>query len=181
MSSKQLFVMCGAPGTGKSTLLNYIEKNFNISISEVSARPFLPPDTDYVNSLNTVSQILITQNRFTSFLEQAINNKPTVFSRAPLDSLAFERVLQKAPFLEELLKRQIEITKPILQYLYIPVEFPMSEQTDTVRGTNSEIQIQVDGQIQRALKEHNIDYINLGGSLEFRYAKLDKLLKDYRK
>lgn len=57
----------------------------------------------------------------------------------------------------------------------------MSEQTDTVRGTNSEIQIQVDGQIQRALKEHNIDYINLGGSLEFRYAKLDKLLKDYRK
>lgn len=178
---KQLFCFVGASGVGKSTLLNYIQSYFDLTVTEVSARPFLPKHTDYVNSLDLFSQVLISQNRFVSFLEQAINNEPTVFSRSPIDSLAFERVLKKAPFIENLLKRQIEVSKPILQYIYIPIEFPMESKDDTVRGTNETVQLQTDFHIRRILKEHNVDYITIRGSIDERCKQLDKIFNDYRR
>lgn len=178
---KQLFCFVGASGVGKSTLLNYIQAHFNLSVTEVSARPFLPKHMDYVNSLDLFSQVLITQNRFVSFLEQAINNEPTVFSRSPIDSLAFERVLKKAPFIEKLLKRQIDVSKPILQYLYIPIEFPMESKDDTIRGTNAEIQLRTDFEIVKALKEHEINYITINGSVSERCKQLDEILNVYKR
>jgi nicotinamide riboside kinase len=178
---KQLFCITGASGTGKSTLLKYINQNFNIHVTEVSARPFLPENTDYVNSLDLFSQVLITQNRFVSFVEQAINNNPTVFSRSPIDSLAYERVLNKAPFIEELLMRQIDIINPLIQHIYIPIEFPMEPENDTIRGANVEVQLRTDFYIQRILRGHDVSFITVKGTIEERCRQLDAVLKDYKK
>ena len=178
--NQKLYCIVGASGTGKSTLLQYVKENFAVNVTEVSARPFLPSHTDYVNSLTTDSQVLITQNRFVSFIERILKPYPTLFSRSPIDSLAYERVLKKAPFLEPLLIRQIEVTKPMIQYLYIPIEFEMDSKDDTVRGTNKEIQKATDNEIQKAIIEHGISHYEIKGSKEERFEQLDKIFKKYK-
>jgi len=178
---EKIFAFAGASGVGKTTLLTYIEANFNIKVEELSARPFLPRNgKDYVDSLNKESQVLITMNRFTSFLEAMLNNEPTVFTRSTIDSLAYEMVLKKAPFLLDLFNRQVEVTKEMATYLYIPIEFEMEESADRVRGTNIEIQKQTDGAIQQILKGNNIKYRVVKGSKEERFAILDEIFKDYK-
>jgi len=178
---KKLFCLVGASGTGKSTLLNYVKGHFLVQVTEVSARLYLPKDTDYVNGLTSESQVLITQNRFTSFVECLNNAFPTLFSRSPVDSLAYEHVLKKAPFLNELLTRQIQVTKWMVKYLYLPIEFEMESNDDIVRGTNKDIQLKTDKAIKDILFENEISYTTINGSKEERFKKLDSIFWQYRK
>lgn len=168
-----VFCLCGASGTGKSTILEHVSKNFCIDVQEVSARPYLPKTTDYVNSLDETSQTLITQHRFADILKGAFENKiPTLYSRSPLDSLAYEAVLNKAPFLYKLLEKQVEISKSFVHYIYLPVEFDMSDTGDVVRGTNQEVQQATDATILKAFDYYGIDYLELSGTKEERAKKL---------
>jgi len=178
---KKLYCIAGASGTGKSTLLDYVRENFAINVKEVSARPFLPKDTDYVKGLTTDSQVLITQNRFVDFIEKIVKPVPTLFSRSPVDSLAYEEVLVKAPFLIPLLKRQIEITKPLIQYLYVPIEFEMDNEDDIVRGNNRAVQIQTDDCIVKIMSRMYIEPIVIRGLKEERFKILDDLFKEYKR
>jgi len=177
---KNLYCIVGASGTGKSTLLKYAKDHFAINVTEVSARPFLPTDTDYVNSLTQESQVLITQNRFVSFIEKIVKPMPTLFSRSPIDSLAYEMALKKAPFLIDLLNRQIKVTKPLITYLYIPIEFDMKKGSDIIRGTNKEVQLATDEAITTALIAHQIDYLIIKGAKEERFEKLHKIFNEYK-
>jgi len=179
--SEKLFAFMGASGVGKSTLLSYIEENFTLNVEELSARPFLPKDgRDYVNSLDSTSQVLITMNRFVSLSESIINCKPTVFSRSTIDSLAYEMVLKKAPYLVQLLQRQVEITKNSFTYLYIPIEFDMKNGSDMIRGSNRKIQLETDKAIKEVLEYHKIDYLTVSGNKEERFKKLDMIFEEYR-
>jgi len=177
---KKLYCIVGASGTGKSTLLEYVKENFAINVTEVSARPYLPSDTDYVNGLTLESQVLITQNRFVSFIEKIVKPMPTLFSRSPIDSLAYEMALNKAPFLRPLLERQIKITQPLIQYLYVPPEFPMESEGDIVRGSNAEMQNQTDIHMCQILSFFDIESILIKGSKEERFTILDEIFKDYK-
>jgi len=178
--NKNLYCIVGASGTGKSTLLDYVRQNFAVGVTEVSARPFLPSHTDYVKSLTTDSQVLITQNRFVSFIEKILRPHPTLFSRSPVDSLAYEMALNKAPFLQDLLIRQIQVTKPMIQYLYVPIEFEMESKDDTVRGTNTDVQKSTNKAIRKILKEQDIKFIIVSGTKEERFKMLDTIFKDYK-
>jgi len=177
---KKLYCIAGASGTGKSTLLDYVKENFTVNVTEVSARPYLPADTDYVNGLNAENQVLITQNRFVSFIEKIVKPVPTLFSRSPADSLAYEMALNKAPFIKSLLERQIVITKPLIQYLYIPVEFDMNEGGDVVRGTNTEVQKETDLYLCQIFNLFDIEPILVKGSKEERFKILDGIFEAYR-
>lgn len=178
----KVFCLVGASGVGKSSILDYVKNNFNIDVREVSARPFLPAHTDYVNSLDEHSQVLITQNRFVSFIEPLIKNESVFFSRSPIDSLAYEMVLDKAPYIVNLLKRQIEITQDKIQYLYIPIEFEMKDEGDVVRGTNDEVQAKTDEAIRAIFCTFpDIGVVDVYGSLEDRYRIIDEVLKEYKK
>jgi len=177
---RKIFCLCGASGTGKSTILNHVREIYGkIKVEEVSARPFLPEDTDYVNSLTEQSQVLITQNRFVSFIEGMRSEKPVLFSRSPIDSLAYEIVLNKAPYIQNLLERQILATKDLIHYIYIPVEFAMEETDDIVRGSNDLVQDSTDATIMKTLEVFDIPYDELGGPKEERFNKLREIFSDY--
>jgi len=178
--TKKLYCIAGASGTGKTTLLEYVKKNFAINVTEVSARPYLPDKTDYVNSLTKDSQVLITQNRFVSFIEKIVKPVPTLFSRSPADSLAYEMVLNKAPFLKKLLERQVKITKPLIQYLYVPTEFDMEDEEDTIRGTNSKVRDETDLALCQIFNFFDIETIVIKGKKEERYKILDEIFEGYK-
>jgi hypothetical protein len=179
MKKNPVFCLCGASGTGKSTILDHIKEFYPIDTEEVSARPFLPKDMDYVNSLDEKSQTLITQHRFISILEGLFKTKPIVYSRSPIDSLAYELTLNKAPYLISLLERQIDISKEFVIYIYLPVEFEMNSADDIVRGTNNEVQKNTDSAIQKILMEKIPYWYCLSGSKQERFLSLKEILRKY--
>jgi len=177
---RPIYCLVGASGTGKSTILNYAKDNLPLRVEEVSARPFLPKDMDYVNSLDEQSQVLITQHRFVSLLEGIFDNTlpPILYSRSPIDSLAYEHALRKAPFLIELLERQIEVSKAHIHYLYLPIEFNMGETEDIIRGTNDKVQKDTDLAIKFILTHSDVNYTMLSGTPEERIEKLKEVLRE---
>ena len=178
---KKIFCLVGASGTGKSTILNYVRSNFNIKVSEVSARPFLPQDKSYVESSDDFNQVIITQNRFVCFMEPLITGHPMFFSRSPIDGLAYGRVLGCATHINDLLKRQIELTSAAVKYLYVPIEFDMKDEEDKVRGVDIETQKKTDEEMVKIMEECNIKSVKIFGTKKERLAKIDKLLKEYKK
>lgn len=174
-----VFCLCGASGTGKTTILNHLKDVYGLDVTEVSARPFLPPDMDYVNSLDEKSQTLITQHRFVSILEGMFFDQPIVYSRSPVDSLAYEIALKKAPHLIPLLERQVSISRQFVTYIYLPVEFEMKAQDDIQRGTNRKAQLDTDNAIRAILKEQKLGHYTLSGSQEERFDQLKNILRQF--
>lgn len=173
-----IYCLCGASGTGKTTLLNYIRDNFNIDVLEVSARPYLPKDKDYVKSSNETNQILITQNRYIDITNAIMQAKPTVFSRSPIDSLAYEYALNICDSIIPLLERQIDSTYEFIEYIYLPIEFKM--EYDEVRGNDEEMRENVDNQIINIFNRFKINYHILKGDVKQRCIQLDEILKEWK-
>lgn len=176
------FSFVGASGVGKSTLLNYINENFSIKTMELSARPYLPKvEGSYDQTLTDESQALICMHRALGAFEQMLTGEPCVFSRSAIDNLAYQRVLGKGLFLDSASKRNIEIENKNTTYLYIPIQFPMAQTEDTVRGMNEEVRQKTDLEIQKICIGFHIDPIIISGSLEERQEQLKYHLKDYVK
>lgn len=174
-----IFCLVGASGVGKSTILNHLKDVYSLEVTEVSARPFLPADIDYVNSLDEKSQTLITQHRFVSILEGMFMDHPIVYSRSPIDSLAYELALQKAPHLIPLLRHQVEISKHFVIYIYLPVEFEMTATDDIQRGTNRKAQLDTDKAIQQIFEDHKVKFQKLSGTKEERFAILKEIMRSH--
>lgn len=178
---KNIYCLVGASGTGKTTLLNYVKDNFNIEVSEVSARPFLPPTISYVESSNDKNQVLISQNRFLTIIEAHIKNKTILFSRSVIDSLAYGRVLGCGSFIDDLLCREIKISKDIIQYLYIPIQFGMNDDEDIVRGKDEDIQRKTDKAMLEIMSEYGIIPTIIEGNKKERTNKLNQIFKKFKK
>lgn len=192
---KKVYCFTGASGVGKSTLINFISENFNAQVDELSGRQFLPHHASYDQTLTDEMQVLISQNRFLKIIEailNEINNKVSfvgkiigskddvfVFGRSPIDNIAYQRVLHKGEFLEPILLREIEIFRPYIHYLYIPIEFEMKEKDDVVRGTNSDVQMQVNKHIFNLLKELHLPYDEIHGSIKERCDQLTIILDEF--
>lgn len=169
----------GASGTGKTTLLNYLrEKYGNIfDVLELSARPYLPTTGSYDQTLTDEIQSLIVQHRTLSVLEQTIKQKNTIYSRGPVDNLSYQRVLKKGLYLDTCSKREIQILKDSgANFFYLPIEFEMTDKNDEVRGTNKQVQLDTDKEIQSIFQEFFIPFYIIKGSVEERCNTLDKVI-----
>lgn len=180
--SKKYIYLTGASGVGKSTILNFIrEKVGGINVLEVSARPYLPKTGgSYDQTVTDEIQALIVQHRTLSTIEVLLNNQPTIFSRGPIDNLAYQRVLNKGQFLDSASKREIEILKnhPDVAFIYIPIEFEMNE-VDELRGNNREIQLKTESEIKNILAEFVITPYILKGDIPTREKKIINLFQSF--
>lgn len=179
----KLYFFVGASGVGKSTLINYLNENFKVEAKENSARPFLPKGGSYDEVLTDEAQVLIVQNRTLSVLEDILKQnetgKPLIYSRSPIDNLAYQNVLQKGVFMNNAIIREINILKPYCKFLYIPIEFPL-DPTDEVRGTNENVRIKTDIEILHTLASLEIEYETIKGTIEERYKQLDNIFNNYK-
>jgi len=170
---KKYFYLTGASGVGKSTLLKSIRdfKLINVETLEVSARPYLPKTGSYVETLTDELQALIVQHRTLTSLEAFLEGGNYIFSRGPIDNLAYQRVLNKGQFLDSASKREIDIIKnsKLCHFFYIPIEFKMSDKTDLIRGDDERIQKLVDLEIQKILLEADISFTLLSGTVKERF------------
>lgn len=170
---KYLNYFVGASGTGKTTLINFINANFNVSAKEVSARPYLPTTGSYDQTLTDDIQAVIVHSRTIEVLADLLKMQdyrtkiPFIYSRSPIDNLAYQQVLKKGEFMDKTVRKEIEAVKDHATFFYLPIEFPLAT-NDEVRGLNEVVRINTDNCIINILKEYNIDYITLSGTVEER-------------
>lgn len=186
---KHINFFTGASGVGKSTLINYLNNNYNIEAKEISARPYLPPGGSYDKTVTDEAQVAIVANRTLSVLEDVLSDlytltpypslagiKPKIYSRSPIDNLAYQHLLGKTDLsnviLKQICEREVNIVKKYAHFFYIPIEFAM-DPNDTVRGTNVEAQRKTDDIIINTLYDMNIPFTTIKGNIPERQAQLD--------
>lgn len=161
----------GASGTGKSTLLNLLEKKGLCTVVELSGRPYLPTTGDYVqNSSDSVNRRISYGSTVT--FSAALLKRPhdhLFFSRCAIDKLAYGRTLNVGEDLFDVTAKEIElVVKPFVKVFYLPIEFDLKDEDDTVRGNNEAVRRATDENIQKVLTEFNVPHTIVRGSVEER-------------
>ena len=179
---KRIITFCGASGTGKTTLLNYLKENYKIECKELSARPFLPKGESYDISMNDDIQYNIMFNNSITLLKELTDYKgPICYTRGPIDVLAYSKSLEKGIACQE---QQLELIKYLYEekgvtLFYLPIEFDMEDKEDTLRGTNQKIRNLTDKYIQDIIKKLEIPHTKIVGSIEERQKYLDIIMNIY--
>lgn len=171
MENRKLFAFTGASGTGKSTLLNLIEKDLGIKTLELSGRPYLPKEGDYVTNKSDSINRRISYGSLVTFTKALLKypNQNLFFSRCAIDKLAYSRALNVGEDLHEIISKEIiEIVRPYITVFYLPIEFPLTDINDVVRGNNEKIRFETDQNIVKILQSHKIKYKVVRGTVEER-------------
>lgn len=176
----KICAFAGASGVGKSTLLREIDKWEDWKTVELSARNYLPTDKDHTTS-NVEQQWAISYGNCMKYLQNVgayKGSKNLFFSRSPLNKLAYCQ--QKHPeqtMLLQLLKEEVKLLAPAMLIFYIPIEFPMKDIGDVVRGTNEQHRIETDKILVDLLSSFaNLNVVIIKGTVEERLQQIkDKL------
>lgn len=179
---------CGAQGTGKTTLFEAVKKDEMFKgwdfYSEV-VRQMLEREEIIINENgNSESQKKIF-DAYSEILDKMFDN-PSVSDRCIIDVAAYTsrlfdtcnpkdedyNKLSNEDFRErkEVVRRKYELSLIV----YFPIEFPLVK--DGVRSVDEKFQKDVDMKIQQFLKNYDVPYITITGSVEERLEQLKKVV-----
>ena len=184
---------CGAQGTGKTTLFEAVKndemfKGWNF-YSEV-VRQMLEREEVVINENgNSESQKKIF-DAYNEILDKMFDN-PSVSDRCIVDvrsedvaaytSRLFDTCNPKDEDYNKLSNEDFRERKEVVRrkyelslIVYFPIEFPLVE--DGVRSVDEQFQKDVDMKIQQFLKNYDIPYITITGSVEERLEQLKKVI-----
>lgn len=179
--NRRLFAFTGASGVGKTTLLNEIAKWSNFKIVELSGRPYLPTNGDYVTNKSDSINRRIAYGSLVTMTEAILKypNEHLFFSRCAIDRLAYGRALDVGVDLHWVIEKEIiDVLIPFITIFYLPIEFPLLNQDDEVRGKNELVRHQTDGHIKKLLDSYsNLNYYTIAGTIENRLKILKILIE----
>jgi GTPase SAR1 family protein len=175
--------LCGAQGTGKSTLVMSLPHRFFLEKKDSFSKKFLTKDSSAQRS---------TSDNFEEFqdkillhcLAEYVGGTNFIASRSIIDSLAYLEVNKAKK--RKVLTAMIENYKKYLLtendiYIYLPIEFELTKDGNSVRDTDIEYQQKVDESIRRnfyKLKALNTPavFIKATGTVEERMSKIKRAI-----
>lgn len=166
-----LAAFTGASGTGKSTLLDIMEKRNLFKTIELSGRPYLPKSGDYVENKSDSINRRIAYGSSVTMLASTLKfpEANLFFSRCAIDKLAYGRTLGVGSDLFDVTSKEIEfVVNPFIKVFYLPIEFPLTDTDDTMRGNNELVRTATDENIRLILEEFNIPHVVVKGTIEER-------------
>lgn len=169
-------IYTGAQGTGKSTILNiFKERGYNV-ITEVVRN--LSKQGVKINEMGDRDG---QERIFNEYKRLFKENSNYISDRGLTDVCAYSYDLAKTnPDIVRLAADQLaEIKKfnkenPDVVYFYFPIEFPVVD--DGVRSTDEVFRTHIDQLILAILKECEINYIEVRGSVDERVKIIEKYL-----
>lgn len=164
----------GSQGTGKSTLLEAINKELNLTRANNPQRLFKENLENFaLNGQTTYQNQCVILG---SYAFELLSNKDYITDRTLIDVFAYSRassIITK----EECAKMEFVFSVLIKKYDYIfytPIEFDI--EADGVRDTNEAYRQIVDVHIRDIMNEHNVNYVSVKGSVEDRINLIKETL-----
>lgn len=168
-------VLVGAHGVGKTTLLNQLRlRNRKFFITDGFSRPVKQALVDNPNSGVLEQRIL---NELTLWGWNTYLGQNVISGRSLIDSLVYTRYYWgEKGWIGELdrLERFFDKTKEKVKYFYIPIEFDLED--DGVRYVNQTDQKNIDRELQLFLKEKDLTFTIVKGTVEQRIEILNENL-----
>lgn len=180
--------LCGAQGTGKSTLVTSLPADYGLEIKDSFSKRFLDKNPDIQNSSN-VNYDEFQDKILLYCLNQYVNDKDFISSRSIIDSFAYLNACDS--------KNKIQLSNILNHYreyvlgeddiyIYLPIEFPISKGNNENRNTDFEYQLRVDEQMQtyfKKLQKHatGAQFYTITGSRESRLEQLIKIITDKKR
>lgn len=143
--------LCGAQGVGKSTLATSLSADYGLEIKDSYSKGFLEKNPEIQNSAS------IGYNEFQDkillyCLSQYVNDKDFISSRSIIDSFAYLAACNSDNkiILTNFINHFSEyVTTKDCIYIYIPIEFGITDGNNSLRNTDSQFQKTVDEEMQR--------------------------------
>jgi len=173
-------VLTGSHGTGKSSLAKALAKKLEYPLIDNVTRRLLKKDFslkyikssfDEIKDSDTKFKVLLFQLTIVSeYLDRFRKEMDFVSTRCFIDHLAYSRVNNfPKPFLS-LLEGLVWEWKQKLVIIYVPIESPMKK--DKFRVGDEVFRKKVNREVYKILKEFNIAYLRVSGSLEERLQQV---------
>lgn len=177
--------LTGAQGVGKTTLVYEVAEQLHLNPMTDMSKMFLTEKTKHVQSAYGTKEFLEFQQKiFLWCAREYVFSTDTAFSRSFIDSYAYishalqNTALEHKDHLTSLHRLIDEIytfipfTKEDL-YVYVPIEFEISSDGNSLRSTDSYFQKDIDERIRQFLSEKmRIPYITVTGSVKDRVAQI---------
>ena len=162
---------CGAPGVGKSTLLKELHKLYPEYIvhDSMSALFMDRQEQQFTDSFQNKVNVYC----FNIFLNSGDN---IIMSRSIIDSLALNTKPKDLEYIESLVPYAIRKTDV---FIYLPIEFEISQREDGLRVLDKVYQSYIDKRIRTELRLRIPDFqaFTVTGSIEERVERLKKIFK----
>lgn len=187
----------GAQGTGKTTLMNAIKEKFpNLEICRSVARELVETGQIPQEQTSQGATPKIQYKIFNTSLKKFKENDNFISDRFLTDILAYTRFMyhheDTQESLEELHREKTD--SDILIYdqslkdyddpkdniiFFLPVEFEL--ENDGLRDTNPEYQKEISNNIKYFLKNLDVRYVELKGTVGERLSKAIKIIQELKK
>lgn len=180
------YILTGAQGTGKSTLLHHFDNDMKV-ITEV-VRNLAKSENINVNESGDMNGQDRIFNTYYDILSQ--KDKTFISDRGLTDVIAYTRynmsdkIVEEEKFLENQLDRFIKFSEENddIVYFYVPIEFAV--ENDGFRSTNEEFRNCIDMNIRELFAWAQIVGLNLTvytikGPVEERVETMREIMKQY--
>lgn len=162
--------LCGSHGVGKTTLANLLSKKFSLPILNdivVDAHKL-----GFVINENTPmeTQMWLVGKQ----LEQEKINQNFIADKCIFDYYVYAKALDMDGDMTSAIKKVALQTANYDYIFYIKPEFPIVD--DGLRSTNIDFQSGVDKVYENFLKESQIDFVYLSGSVEERMKRILEII-----
>ena len=186
----RLFTFTGAQGVGKTTILNEVIKEYKDMETITNVVRSLHNDGVKINKKgNGKTQQLIYDTLKKEYINYLYNasyediNSGCISDRSLVDVVAYTKYLYERgkasinSYDEQLkdLKEWAIYHRCGCKHIYIPIEFPAVE--DSVRDIDEEYRKEIDKNIKWLLRECNIDYYILEGTIEERTEMMKNIIE----
>lgn len=187
---RNIYLM-GAHGTGKSTLVRALQEKLpNMKLMTDMSKLFLSVEEKDVQTDYNSEEFLKFQKRiFLWCAREYVFAEDTIFSRSLVDSYAYilyayEKT--RSPYAKNALTQILNLIPTYLQetdglYVYLPIEFSLTNDGNLLRPLDREYQVAIDRCITSfldarhplsGLKEDRLSYITVVGSVENRVKRV---------
>lgn len=178
--------LCGAQGTGKSTLVNLLPiKILGLEKKDSFSRPFLAKNPD-VQLAGKSGHDEFQDKILLHCLTQYVNDKDFISSRSIIDSYAYINTndcKHKVMLLNILSHyRDYLLTKDDI-YIYLPIEFEITDGNNSTRNLDKLYQAGVDKKMKEYFERlkglgSGSQFYTLTGTIESRLEELTNIIRD---
>lgn len=175
--------LCGAQGVGKSTIVNNID--LDLIKHDSFSKKFINKNNKNIQLGGDSIEFLDMQQKIFVYCTNIYTNESYfISSRSLIDTLAYiDNDTKFSDEMNNIHNMSVDMLNNINRqddvfYFYIPIEFDIEGDSNSIRIPDKEYQAEIDRRILYHLNDNNVEFTVLSGSVDERLSQIYKTIND---